>query len=539
MRGARELAGWALLATVVVVLGQAGPVPAAAAGRGGTLRVAMTAADIPFTGGQPDQGFEGYRFIGYQLYEPLIQWDLTQGDRLPDLVPGLAESWTVNPKDATKWTFKLRRGVKFHDGSDFNADAVLWNLDKVKNKDAPNYDPKQAGEVGFRLILIKEKSWRKIDDYTVEIESVRPSSWLPYNLVYLLMASPGHTAKVGRDAFARNPSGTGPFRLTRLAPRERAELEPFRDYWDKHRIPRADKVILLPMPEATTRLSALRAGQVDWIEVPPPDAIPALKRDGFQIHQKVYPHIWPYALNLTKAPWNNKLVRKAANYAIDREGLCRELLNGTCSPATGVVWDGHPWFGQPERYAYNPEKARQLLKEAGYPNGFKTTFVTSTAGSGQMQPLPMNEFIQKNLKAVGIDVTIVPMEWQAMRVKARQGFANPVNADVAAYNWSFASVEPFSAFTRFFHSASAAPKSFNVGPFLNPASDKLVEEAEQTFDLAKQRQVLMKLHELVVDEAPWIFVVHDLNPRAMSPKVKGFVQPMSWFVDLALPWVER
>ena len=110
-----------LLATLLL------PPVAWSQGKGGVLRIGMTAADIPYTGGQPDQGFEGFRFIGFQLYDGLVRWDLSQGDTLPALVPGLAESWEISKDDPTKWTFKLRQGVKFHDGSTFNADAFLWN----------------------------------------------------------------------------------------------------------------------------------------------------------------------------------------------------------------------------------------------------------------------------------------------------------------------------------------------------------------------------------------------------------------------------
>src|SRR5215831_16381649 len=335
---------------------------ASAQERGGVLRIGMTAADIPFTGGIPDQGFEGYRFIGYPLYEALIHWDLSQGERLADLVPGLAESWEVRADDPTKWIFKLRRGVKFHDGTDFNADAVLWNWDKVRTKDAPQYDARQAGFVAPRITVMQ--SWRKLDAYTVEFTTTRPSSFVPYQVMYVLYTSPTQWEKVGRDwrAFANNPAGTGPFKLTRLVPRERAELEPNQDYWDKTRIPRVDKVILLPMPEATTRLAALRTGQVDWIEVPPPDAIPSLRQAGFQIFLRSYPHNWTHTLNLSRPPWDNKAVRQAANYAIDREGLCKSLLNDTCIPAIGEIYPGHPWFGNPtQRYEYNPTKARELL----------------------------------------------------------------------------------------------------------------------------------------------------------------------------------
>jgi peptide/nickel transport system substrate-binding protein len=514
--------------------------PALAQGKGGTLRIGMTAADIAYTAGIPDQGFEGYRFVGYQLYDALVRWDLSQGERLPDIAPALAESWEVDKNDVHRWVFKLRRGVKFHDGSDFNADAVIWNWDKIRNKEVPQYDTQQAGNVGFRLTTIK--SYRKLDDYTVEFTTTQPSSFVPFQLVYVLYSSPAQWEKVGRDwrAFAANPSGTGPFKMARFVPRERAEYEPNKEYWDKNRMPKVDKVVLLPMPEPTTRLAALRTGQVDWIEVPPPDALPLLKQSGFQVALRSYPHVWPHSLNLKQAPWDNKLVRQAANYAIDREGICKSLLNNTCIPATGVVYPGHPWFGKPAfTYAYDVKKAKELMKQAGYEGKrVKTSFLISTSGSGQMLPLPMNEFVQENLREIGIDVELVPIEWNTLTVWVRKGFIEEYEK-VGAMNVSFNFVEPFSAFVRFFHSASVPPKSLNIMHYINPEADKLIEAAEASFDPKERDETLGKVHAMVVEDAPWLFVVHDLNPRALSPKVKGFVQPQSWFVDLTLPWVEQ
>jgi peptide/nickel transport system substrate-binding protein len=514
---------------------------AAAQVRGGVLRIGMTAADIPYTAGIPDQGGEGYRFIGYQMYDALINWDLSQGDRLPDLVPGLAESWEVSKEDNTKWIFHLRRGVKFHDGTEFNADAVIWNMERVRNKDAPQFDPKQAAMVEFRIPLLK--SWRKIDDYTVEFTTIRPSSFVPYQVCYVLFSSPTQWENMGRDwgKVAMNPAGTGPFKLRRLVPRERAELEPFTEYWDKKRIPRADKLILLPMPETTTRLAALRTGQVDWIEVPPPDGIPSLRQAGFQIILRSYPHNWTYSLNLSKPPWDNKLVRQAANYAIDREGICKSLLNATCAPAISEVYPGHPWFGNPRvRYEYDPKQAMALLKQAGYEGKrLKTSVLISTSGSGQMLPLPMNEYVQENLREVGIDLELVPIEWNTLILRLRKGLQDPENAHLGAMNVSYGFIDPFSAFTRFFHSGSQPPKSLNVMPYVNPEVDRLIELAELEFDLGKQNQILAKVHEIIVEDAPWVFIVHDLNPRALSPKVKGFVQAQSWFQDLTPAWVEK
>jgi len=513
--------------------------PVLAQGKGGTLRIGMTAADIAYTAGIPDQGFEGYRFVGYQLYDALVRWDLSQGERLPDIAPALAESWELDKNDVHRWVFKLRRGVKFHDGSDFNADAVIWNWDKIRNKEAPQYDTKQAGEVAPRLTTIK--SYKKIDDYAVEFTTTQPSSFVLFQLIYVLYSSPAQWDKVGKDwrAFAANPSGTGPFKMTRFVPRERAEYEPNKEYWDKIRVPKVDKVVLLPMPEPTTRLAALRTGQVDWIEVPPPDAIPLLKQSGFQIALRSYPHVWPHSLNLKQAPWDNKLVRQAANYAIDREGICKSLLNDTCIPATGVVYPGHPWFGKPAfTYTYDVKKAKELMKQAGFEGKrVKTSFLISTSGSGQMLPLPMNEFVQENLREIGIDVELLPIEWNTLTSWVRKGFAEE-HEKTGAMNVSFNFLEPFSAFVRFFHSASVPPKSLNIMYYINPEADKLIEAAQAAFDPKERDALLGKLHAMVVEDAPWLFVVHDLNPRALSPKVKGFVQPQSWFVDLTLPWME-
>src|SRR5919108_5939572 len=121
----------------------------------GTLRIGMTAADIPYTGGQPDNGFEGFRFVGYQIYEPLINWDLSKSDKLAALVPGLAESWEVSKSDPTKWIFHLRKNVKFHDGSAFNADAVLFTFDSIKNKQSPQHDTYGGAQLSWRLSAVK------------------------------------------------------------------------------------------------------------------------------------------------------------------------------------------------------------------------------------------------------------------------------------------------------------------------------------------------------------------------------------------------
>src|SRR5688572_24989401 len=152
------------------------------------LRIGMTLSDIPMTTGQPDAGGEGYRYAGYTIYDSLVNWKLDDPKAPPTLAPGLATEWSADDKDKTKWTFKLRKGVKFHDGSDFNADSVVWNMEKIYNKDAPQHDPKQAAQVRTRLLSLK--SWRKVDDYTVEIYTHTPDSTFPYQVAQAFFSSP-------------------------------------------------------------------------------------------------------------------------------------------------------------------------------------------------------------------------------------------------------------------------------------------------------------------------------------------------------------
>src|SRR5437660_9398898 len=240
------------------------------AGAEAMLRIGMTAADIPRTLGQADQGFEGNRFTGLTMYAALTMWDLSSADKPIVVIPGLATEWKVDDADKKKWIFKLRPGVTFHDGAPFNADAVVWNVEKVLKQDALQFDPSQVGVTASRMPTLA--SARKIDDLTVELTTKEPDSFLPINLTNLFMASPAKWQKLfdaaeGADAkarsqaawasFARSASGTGPWKMANFTPRERLELIKNERYWDKARVPKVDKMLLLPMPEASARTAAL------------------------------------------------------------------------------------------------------------------------------------------------------------------------------------------------------------------------------------------------------------------------------------------
>lgn len=499
------------------------------------VRYGISMADIPLTSGQPDRGAGAYKFTGYTLYDPLVAWEMNIGDRPGKLVPGLATGWKVDTADPTKWLFTLREGVKFHDGSAFDADAVVWNLDKVLDEKAAHYDRRQAAQVKPRLPSIA--SWRKLDAKTVEITTKTVDSFFPYQMLWFLVSSPAQYEKLGRDwdKFAREPSGTGPFRLTRLVPRELAELSKNADYWNKDRRAKVDKLVLVPMPEVLARTNALIAGQVDLIETPAPDTVPQLKRAGMRIVENVTPHVWNYHLSvLPGSPWTDIRLRKAMNLAIDRNGVVA-LMNGLAKPAVGQVDPASPWFGKPGfEIKYDPEAAKKLLAEAGYSPAkpLKATFVIAQGGTGQMLSLPMNEFIQQNLKEVGIEIDFRVVELELLYTHWRKGAKDEINAGISSNNIAYVTSDPLYAIIRFFHSNQAAPVGVNWGGYASPAVDGLLDEAMKTFDVARQDALLARAHAQIVDDAVLVWVVHDTNPHVLSPKIKQFVLAQHWFQDL-------
>ena len=523
----RRLPAWVAGVLLSVSLG--------AAQAAGTLRVAMTASDIPLPNGQTDQGAEGMRFMGYTVFEALVAYDLSSADKPTSLVPGLATEWKAEA-DKLRWTFKLRPGVKFHDGSAFNADAVVWNLDKILNNKAEQFDTKQAAQGRGRIPTVA--SYKAINDLTVEITTSEVNALLPFQMAWIVMSSPAQWQAVGKnwDAFIKSPSGTGPFKLENYVPRERAVLARNATYWDKARVPKLDKLVLLPVPDASARVAALRSGQVDWIEAPPPDALDSIKAAGFAITSNVYPHVWPWHFSrLEGSPWNDIRVRKAANLAIDREGM-KQLLGGMMVSAKGMVPPNSPWFGKPAfEVKYDLAAAKALMAQAGYSKDkpLKIKSIISPSGSGQMQPQLMNEFIQQNLAEIGIQVEFDVRDWNALLANWRAGAKDPGTKGASTTNSSYFSQDPFTALIRHVDSGLMPPKGTNWGYYSDPEMDKIFDGVRTEFDTRAQLALIQKAHEKYVNDALFLFVAHDVAPRAMSKKVKGFAQPQNWFLDFS------
>jgi len=255
-----------------------------------------------------------------------------------------------------------------------------------------------------------------------------------------------------------------------------------------------------------------------------------------------YPHSWPWTFNLAKedSPFRDIRVRHAINFCVNRDGLVT-LLNGLAEPAYGLFKKADPFFGNPkQQYTYDPAKAKALLKEAGYgpDKPVKAKIMISTSGSGQMLPIPMNEYLQQNLKECNFDISFEVVDWGTMLVALRNPPTAPQALGVDAMNISLHISMDISQFALFNLSGNAPPKGRNWPNWKNAEFDAVIERIEKSTDSEEIVANIRKAHEIFVDDPPWLFIVHDRNARAMTKNVKGFTSAQSWFQDFTPVYME-
>ncbi|KAF0119649.1 MAG: family 5 extracellular solute-binding protein, partial [Xanthobacteraceae bacterium] len=313
------------------------------------------------------------------------------------------------------------------------------------------------------------------------------------------------------------------------------EMVPNAAYWNPARRPKLERVVLVPMPEANSRTAALLSGQVDWIEAPATDSLQQLRARGMQITSNVYPHNWTWHFSRVEgSPWNDIRVRKAANLAVDRAGMV-ELLGGMMLPAKGMVPPSSPWFGKPTfEVRTDVPAALKLMAEAGYGPSRPVTVkaIISPSGSGQMQPLVMNELIQQNLGEIGIKVEFEVMDWNALIASWRAGARHASSRGAHSTNSSYFSQDPFTALIRHLDGSALPPTGTNWGFYVDADMNESLAKIRSSFDAGEQLAAIQRAHEKFVDDALFLFVAHDVAPRAMSPRVKGFVQAQNWYQDI-------
>jgi ABC-type transport system substrate-binding protein len=272
------------------------------------------------------------------------------------------------------------------------------------------------------------------------------------------------------------------------------------------------------------------------VESPAPDAIPTIRARGFQIATSPMTHVWPWQPSvLEDSPWRDKRVRVAANLAVNRADLVH-LNGGLAEVALGQLRPSHPWFGKPGLVLrHDPAEARRLMAEAGYSAQRRAAVkvLITQAGSGQMQSIPMNEYIQAALRDCFFDVSFEVLDWGTLFGNWREGPRAPVARGANTTNVSVATIDPFFALARFADSAMAPPASNNWGFINDPELDRLTRAARNTFDAAERDAALARIHERLVEEALFIWFVHDVAPRGLHPSITGYRAPNGFYVDWA------
>ncbi|MDP9355013.1 MAG: ABC transporter substrate-binding protein [Chloroflexota bacterium] len=445
-------------------------------------------------------------------------------------VPSL-ENGGISP-DGLIYTFKLRQGVKFHDGADFNADAVKMSYQRLYDKNFAFYD--ETNTSGFFLTDLV--SVDVIDPFTVKFTLSKPNAAFTElsNIYAGKIMSPKAIQEVPIEQWAEGSYGTGPFKVKAWEKGTKVELERNEEYWGQK--PGLQSLIFRPIPEPTARVSALLNGEVDMIVVVPPDSIQVIKDDpNLTYEQGPSLHYWFIQLNAKEPPFDNVKVRQAVNYAVDKEGLANDILAGSAVPATQPMPAAN-WSYNPDitGYPYDPEKAKALLAEAGLAEGFKTTMMIPQSGSGMMVPVPMNEFIAGNLRDVGIDVEIQSFEWVSYLGVWAQG----LNAQVTMGNQSIMASEPYVANFLLSGGFTPAEGGWNIGYYQNPDVDQLLEDALKMSDQAKRKELYYQAWAKITEDAPWIFVVNDLQPMAFKKSVQGYVTNPAYVIDFTTISIE-
>ena len=299
------------------------------------------------------------------------------------------------------------------------------------------------------------------------------------------------------------------------------------EYWGTP--PGLQTLVFRPIPEPTARVAALLSGEVDMIVVVPPDAIESIKSDpNLTYEQGPSLHYWFIQLNSQEPPFDDVRVRQAVNYAVDKESLATDILAGSAVPATQPMPAAN-WSYNPDvvGYPYDPERARELLAEAGYPDGFQANMIIPQSGSGMMIPVQMNEYIQGNLRDVGIEVGIQSYEWVSYLGIWGQG----LNADVTMGNQSIMASDPYVANFLLSGAFTPAEGGWNIGYYENPEVDALLAEALATPDREARAEIYHQAWAMITEDAPWIFVVNDLQPMGFKKSVQGYVTNPAYVID--------
>ena len=459
-----------------------------ASGDSGVLRAAI--------GGEPDQ-LDPHRtssYFSFQVLENIFD-TLVQPDENLEMQPALAESWQVSDDQLT-WTFTLRDGVTFHDGSDFTADDVVYSYNRIIDEELAN---------AWKFAAVTEVS--AVDDSTVKITVAQPTPNLLSNLGGFKGMAIVDQANVESGDIQTAPIGTGPFSFADAVSADSISLTANPDYWGG--APEVGGIEFQFISEASTALAALRSGEIDWTDVIPEQEVEQLQEDE-SISVEVSPSndYWYLALNQAREPWSDVRVRQAIAYAVDREAIVQAVSYGTAQQNQLAIPEDSVWYTEYDSYSRNLDKAKQLLSDAGVTGGTMDMLATSD----YPETVKAAQIIASNLEPLGFTVNIRQPDFSTWLDEQNSG-----NFDILMMGW-LGNIDPDDFYYAQHHSEGAS----NAQKYANASVDELLDAGRVETDMAARKQLYADAATIIADEASYIYLYNPAVIQAWNPVLTGY-----------------
>lgn len=437
------------------------------------------------------------------LYDNLVRFDLDM-----NLVPGVAKRWSVSA-DSRKYTFIIRKNIRFHNGDLLNVDDVTVSFERILNPQTSSPQTWLLDRIsGAKDYLLgnadRVKGLTAVNDSTLTIELDEPFS--PF-IQYLAMPATAIINKKEIEHLSNTPAGSGPWTLDEWERDGEIVFTRNKNYWEGS--PKTEHLRIRILSEIMTQSAEFEAGSLDIYEVPHAELEYWRKKD-YNKNEENELIIWYVGMNCSRPPFNNIYLRKAMNFAVDREKIIQILLNGSATITSGPV---PPQFLTREvhtQYEYNPGKALDLLKKAGYKNGLNTELFV--AGGSEM--FHVLEALQSDWAAVGINVDIKRSDWNVFKTAVREG-----KPDMYYLDWYADYPDGENFLYPLFHSKESMTKR---NRFSDPEVDAIIEKIQQLPNNTKRQELIMEANNLIADKAPWVFLWHSKTTYLTQNWISGF-----------------
>jgi peptide/nickel transport system substrate-binding protein len=527
----RTLASRLAVALLGLTLIAAFVAPAEAQRRGGTLTIVRPTDPVSL-----DPNLETTA-PGAWVYFNMLEGLLTLDEKM-QTKPALATAYEV--MSPTKVRFKLRPGVKFHDGTPFNAAAVKFTFDRALNGKPPARWASLAGSLSGAEV---------VDDLTVDVVTKEPYGPILRTLAMYCMGivSPTAVQRMGAD-FSRGPVGTGPFKFVEWKTNTHVIIERNADYWGDKAL--VDRVIFKVVPEEGARMIALQTGDADMVLFPSPPQLPALRRDPkFTVHETTGIRVVFAGMHAGLAPLDDVRVRQALLHAVDRRAILDNIMEGSAGPALGVLAPGV--FGyrdmQLDRlYPFDRARARALLAQAGFapgPDGVmqkggQRLSLSWLAARGRYpKDAEITEAIQAMFKEVGVEARVQFLEWGTVFPQLR---GNPLNHHMFTLGWVTSNADADYSLFALFHSKQVPPTGWNTSRYANAKVDALVEQARRSLNQTERERLYGEVQDILAKEMVWIPVYTTKEIIVARAGVKGFsIHPVEYNLALWKTWLDK